>query len=108
LKHFSQPAKERLIYRLIDRGRVASISEFGLGCGIRTQRMIELACIHHAPSQIRYAGFDLFESRPSEHRMLHSGSIVLLESGNVRPEYQSLNYAQVCELARRSAPYRAA
>ena len=164
LKHFSQPAKDRPIYRLIDDGRIRSITEFGLGSGLRTPRMLELALRHHLPSQLRYAGFDLFESRPAgqngltlkqahrqltatgipfrlvpgelipgvlraantlprtdlvvisgeiEHssleqswlyfpRMLHEGSVVLLESGNVRPEFQRLSYQQVCELARRA------
>lgn len=163
LKHFSQPAKDRPIYRLIDDGRIRSITEFGLGNGLRTPRMLELALRHHAASDLRYTGFDLFESRPAkvgltlkqahrqltatsipfrlvpgelipgvmrvantlartdlvvisaeiehsslEHawfyfpRMLHEKSVVLLESGNVRPEFQSLNYEQVCELARRA------
>jgi hypothetical protein len=65
LKHFSQPAKDRPIYRLIDGGSVSSICELGLECGVRMQRMIELALSHHASQQIRYAGFDLFESRPA-------------------------------------------
>lgn len=165
LKHLSQPAKDRLVYRLIDGGDISSITEFGLGAGVRTFRMLEVAGQHHAPEQIRYAGFDLFESRTSvksgltlkqahcqlsatgiqarlipgdmiaglmrtantlprtdlvvisgevNHssleaawfyfpRMLHENSVVLLESGNVRPEFQTLNHAQVCELARRAA-----
>jgi hypothetical protein len=36
-------------------------------------------------------------------RMLHDNSVVLLESGNVRPEFQKLSYEQVCELARRAS-----
>jgi hypothetical protein len=165
LKHFSQPAKDRPVYRLIDSGHISTISEFGLECGVRMRRMIELATRHHPPGQIRYAGFDLFEARAAgtrgltlkevhcelsrsgiqtrlvpgtivdgigraantlphtdlmvisggiDHatlerawlyfpRMLHAESVVLLEVGNIRPEFQKLNYAQVCELARRSA-----
>jgi hypothetical protein len=132
--------------------------------GSRTPRMLEVALRHHLPSEMRYAGFDLFESRPTSQkgltlkqahrhltvtgipfrlvpgeliqgilraantlprtdlvvisgeieysaleqswfyfpRMLHEKSVVLLESGNVRPEFQSLSYQQVCELARRA------
>ena len=164
LKHFSQPAKDRPIYRLIDGGTIRSITEFGLGAGVRTPRMIEVALRHHEPCQLRYTGFDLFESRPAANagmtlkqahrqltptgiqfrlvpgeiiqgvvrtantlpntdliviggeidhcaleqvwlyfpRMLHEDSVVLLESGNVRPEFQKLSYQQVCELARRA------
>jgi hypothetical protein len=165
LKYLSQPSKDRPIYRLIHSGKIASISEFGLGSGLRTRRMIEIAVRHHAPQHIRYAGFDMFESRgtgqsgmtlkqahrqlaatgvqvrlvPGEiiggllrianllpqtdlivisrdvdqqlletawfyfPRMLHENSVVMLETGNVRPEFQALTLAQVNELARRAA-----
>jgi hypothetical protein len=165
LKHFSQPAKDRPIYRLIDEGKIRSITELGLGGGPRTLRMLQVALRHHVPTQLRYAGFDLFESRPANQigltlkqahrqltatgiqfrlvpgeliqgvmrtantlprtdlvvisaeidhcslepawfyfpRMLHESSVVLLESGNVRPEFQKLSYEQVCELARRAS-----
>ena len=36
-------------------------------------------------------------------RMLHEKSTVLLELGNVRPEFQPLNYSQVVELAKKAA-----
>jgi hypothetical protein len=165
LKYLSQPSKDRNIYRLIDSGKIKSISEFGLGTGLRTRRMIEIAVRHHVPQDIRYAGFDMFESRgagqpgmtlkqahrhlaatgvlarlvPGEiiggllrianllpqtdlviisrdvdqllletawfyfPRMLHEHSVVMLESGNVRPEFQTLTLTQVSELARRAA-----
>lgn len=164
-KFLSKPAKDRLVYRLIDRGDIASITEIGIGAGQRAERMISLALRHHQPDKIRYAGLDLFEARPQESagltlkeafrllnpkgvqirlvpgdvlsglvraantlpktdlivisaeviqsalepawfyfpRMLHEKSIVLLESGNVRPEFQPLTFRQISELAKKAA-----
>ena len=164
-KFFSKPAQDRLVYRLIDRGEIASITEIGIGSGQRAERMLSLALRHHQPEKIRYAGLDLFEARPQRSsglslkeafrllnpkgvqvrlvpgdvlsgllraantlpktdlvvvsaeavqsalepawfyfpRMLHEKSIVLVESGNVRPEFQPLSFAQVTELAKKAA-----
>jgi hypothetical protein len=164
-KLFSKPAKDRLVYRLIDRGDITSITEIGIGTGRRSEQMVSFALRHHQPDKIRYAGMDLFEARPANSpglklkeaykqlnakgvqvrlvpgdvlsgllraantlpktdlvvisaevdqaalepawfyfpRMLHEKSIVLLESGNVRPEFQPLNFAQVSELAKKAA-----
>lgn len=164
-KLFSKPPQDRLIYRLIDRGDVTSVTEIGLGTGRRAERMLTFALRHHPPERIRYAGIDLFEARPAgspgwslkdayrqlnakgiqvrlipgdvlsgvvrsantlpktdlivisadvDHatlepawfyfpRMLHEKSLVLLESGNVRREFQPLNFVQVTELARKAA-----
>lgn len=164
-KYISKPAQDRLVYRLIDRGEVTSITEIGVGNGLRAERMIAFAQRHHRPDQIRYAGLDLFEARPADSpglslkeayrrlnstgvqvrlipgellcgllrsantllktdlvvvnaeadpaamepawfyfpRMLHEKSTVLLELGNVRPEFQPLNYSQVVELAKKAA-----
>lgn len=65
LKCFSQPAQDRLVYRKIDEGQIRSITEIGMGQGLRTHRMLDIALRHHAPDQVRYAAFDLFESRPA-------------------------------------------
>jgi hypothetical protein len=164
-KFFSKPAQDRLVYRLIDRGGISSITEIGLGNGQRAERMIALAQRHYSAEQIRYAGLDLFEARPASlpglslkeahrqlnptgvqvrlipgellcsllrsantlsktdlvvisaevdqaslepawfyfPRMLHEKSTVLLELGNVRPEFQPLSYHQVVELAKKAA-----
>ena len=64
-KLFSKPAPNRLVYRLIDRNRFTSITEIGLSDGERAQRMIAFARRHHPPDQVRYAGLDPFEGRPS-------------------------------------------
>lgn len=37
--------------------------EVGLGQGIRTQRLLELACRQLAPNRVLYTGIDLFEAR---------------------------------------------
>lgn len=164
LKHLSHPAQDRPLYRLLDGGKIKTISEIGIGCGIRMRRMMEIVLHRHSPEEIRYAGFDLFESSAPgracltlkqahrelvalglhprlvpgdlasgllrtantlpqtdlivisgmDHallesawfyfpRMLHENSLVMIESGNVRPEFQALNLQQVKELARRSA-----
>jgi hypothetical protein len=164
-KYFSKPAQDRLIYRLIDRGHVMSITEIGVGNGQRALRMIALALRHHPPEKVRYAGLDLFEAHPESSRglslkeafrllnptgvqirlvpgdllsgllrsantlthtdlvvigaemdpaamepawfyfprMLHKSSTVLLELGNVRPDFQPLNQSQVVELAKKAA-----
>lgn len=164
-KFFSKPAQDRLVYRLIDRGDVTSITEIGVGNGQRAERMLAFALRRHRPERIRYAGLDLFEARPADApgltlkeayrqlnrtgvqirlipgdllcgilrsantlaktdlivinsevdpaalepawfyfpRMLHEKSTVLLELGNVRPEFQPLNYSQVVELAKKAA-----
>jgi hypothetical protein len=63
-KFFSKPTQDRLVYRLIDRGDVTSITEIGVGNGQRADRMVAFALRHHRPEEIRYAGLDLFEARP--------------------------------------------
>ena len=164
-KHLSKPAQDRALYRRIDRGDVTSITEIGIGKGIRTDRMLAFALRHKAPSQIRYAGLDSFEARSADRpgltlkdayrkwnslgiqvrlvpgdvlsgilrsanslpktdlivisaevdanalepawfyfpRMLHEKSVVMLESGNVRHEFHTLNFQQVNELAKKEA-----
>lgn len=59
----SQPAKDRLIYRFLCRTPVRSILEMGLGTGVRSRRMVQLAARHCPPQDLRYVGVDRFESR---------------------------------------------
>jgi hypothetical protein len=92
-KLFSKPAHDRLIYRLIDRGQVTSVTEFGVPRGLRSERMIAFAKRHHPLDRIRYAGLDLFEARPASspgyslkeaHRVLNrSGVQVRLVPGDL-------------------------
>ncbi|NLF67416.1 MAG: hypothetical protein GX575_00020 [Candidatus Anammoximicrobium sp.] len=65
LSYFSQPATDRVIYRLIDKHPVRSILELGVGDAVRAERMISLASRQQADVELRYIGIDLFEDRPA-------------------------------------------
>jgi hypothetical protein len=65
LAYLSQPASDRPIYRLLRQHPVRRIVELGLGNGVRTQRILELALALQPDVEIRYAGIDLFEARPA-------------------------------------------
>ena len=70
LTHLSQPLQDRRIYKAISQRNIRSILEIGIGMGIRASRMLELAARQHAPSDLRYVGIDLFETRPGNERGL--------------------------------------
>ena len=63
LAYLSQPATDRVIYRLIDKRPIRSILELGVGDGVRAERMIAVASRQDA--ELRYTGIDLFEDRPA-------------------------------------------
>jgi hypothetical protein len=65
LSRFSKPKGERCLYRAIHELRPRKIVEMGVGMGLRSQRMIQLAvtCADGAP--VEYTGIDLFEARPA-------------------------------------------
>jgi predicted O-methyltransferase YrrM len=65
LHWLSRPHNDRLIYRVAHWQRAGRIVEVGMGTGRRALRMIEAAAEHLSPSEIRYTGIDLFESRDS-------------------------------------------
>ncbi len=66
LTWLSQPAADRPLYKLLASRTVHSLVELGIGTGLRTQRMFELAVKDcHAKNPLRYTGIDLFESRPA-------------------------------------------
>jgi len=65
LAYLSQPASDRPIYKLLRQHPVRNIVELGVGDGVRTQRMIEMAVAAQPDAEIRYAGIDLFEARPA-------------------------------------------
>jgi hypothetical protein len=63
LLHFAKPAVDRQILRVIAKMRVCSILELGVGNGQRALRMLEVASLQTAFSEISYTGVDLFEAR---------------------------------------------
>jgi len=63
LSYFSQPACNRAIYRLLGKGRISKILELGIGDGVRTLRLLELAAHRQPTAAISYTGVDLFEAR---------------------------------------------
>jgi hypothetical protein len=67
---FSQPAPERLLYRLIRRYRIGSIVELGLRDPARSVRLIRLATRYAASGRASYAGIDQFEARPDDQPRL--------------------------------------
>ena len=65
LAYLSQPATDRVIYRLIDKRPIRSILELGVGNGVRAERMIAVASRQQTDVELRYIGIDLFEDRPA-------------------------------------------
>ena len=63
LTHFSKPASDRVLYRLIEKHKVRRILELGLGDACRAVRMIEMAQRCSPEDRIAYTGTDLFEGR---------------------------------------------
>jgi spermidine synthase len=85
LAYFSQPAGERVLYRLARKRRVCRILEIGLGDGVRARRLLSLVQRYQPLEKIRYATIDLFESRPEhEPRMTLKAAHRLLRSTGVR------------------------
>jgi hypothetical protein len=70
LAYFSQPERDRPIYRLIRRCRVRSIVEMGLGDGRRANRMLRLARGWAEGKPVRYTAIDPFELRSEEEPVL--------------------------------------
>ena len=92
LSYLSKPAVDRCLYRQIARRPITSIVEMGVGMGLRSARMIELALANAEAGPIRYTGIDLFEARPAfapgmtlkrAHRVLSSlGAKIRLTPGD--------------------------
>jgi hypothetical protein len=67
LTWLSQPAADRPLYQALHTREVRSIVEMGIGTGIRTSRLFEVAVKpSHASEPLRYTGIDLFEARGKE------------------------------------------
>jgi hypothetical protein len=64
LAHFSQPAACRRLYRGLRAWKSRTLVELGIGNGLRTRRLLEVAK-RYAAAPIRYTGIDLFEARPA-------------------------------------------
>jgi hypothetical protein len=70
LAYFSQPARDRTLYRAIRRGAANHILELGMGGGVRAGRLIEMARRTGLADTIHYTGIDLFElSPPGKERL---------------------------------------
>jgi len=69
LAYFSTPSADRPIYREIAAGTIRSVVEIGVVPAIRAERMLLTMLRSHAPDQIRYSGFDLFEGRETGERI---------------------------------------
>ena len=63
LRYLSKPAADRSVYRAIRRGQVRKIVELGVGAGVRTLRMLDVAGTDAGGDEIHYTGLDLFEAR---------------------------------------------
>ena len=66
LRHFSQPAWQRGVYRAMTRLRARRIVEIGVGDCARSRCLLRMACRYHQPEKVCYTGIDLFEARPVE------------------------------------------
>ena len=65
LTHFSKPVGERAIWKVVTKHGPSRIVELGIGDGVRTTRMLNLAA-KSTDEKIQYTGQDLFEGRPSD------------------------------------------
>ncbi|MFM7292309.1 MAG: hypothetical protein ACKOHK_05765 [Planctomycetia bacterium] len=93
LTRFSQPAKERPLYRHALKTPPKRIIELGLGTLARTERLLGLVRAVHPGSDMHYVGLDRFEGRlPDDppgvtlkqaHQRLHGLARVQLVPGNV-------------------------
>ncbi|MFN0020568.1 MAG: hypothetical protein ACKVP0_20100 [Pirellulaceae bacterium] len=63
LLYFSQPAPDRFLYKAVKGKSIKSVVEIGIGCGVRTQRMLEVLSWNAANLPLKYTGIDLFEAR---------------------------------------------
>jgi hypothetical protein len=61
LAYFSQPSKDRVLYRAIRRTAVTRILELGMEQGRRSSRMIEIVRRARPGAVLHYTGVDLFE-----------------------------------------------
>ncbi|MGI9518666.1 MAG: hypothetical protein ACR2NP_16535 [Pirellulaceae bacterium] len=70
LAWFSNPACERKLFRQMMRRKPQRVLEIGIGLGVRTLRIFDVARRYCEDGQLQYTGIDLFESRPVSAAML--------------------------------------
>jgi hypothetical protein len=63
LAHFSRPAADRAVYKILHKTPVKTVVELGVGAGRRAERMMEVILRRAAASEVRYTGIDLYEAR---------------------------------------------
>ena len=66
----SKPTNDRIALRYIKKHKFRKFVEFGLGEGVRCERMIRVAQKYSGSGTIRYTGVDLFEARESSDTQL--------------------------------------
>ena len=66
----SKPACDRAIYQQVKKLRARSIVEIGLGDGVRTERIVQVAQKFGAGQTVKYTGIDLFDGRPEDQSPL--------------------------------------
>jgi len=114
LTRFSQPARERPLYRHVLRTPPKRVIELGVGTLARTERLLGLLRSVHPGSEVQYVGLDRFEGRlPDDppgvtlklaHQRLHSQARVQLVPGNVDTSLSRLcNHLGVFDLVLISA-----
>ena len=64
LAYFSAPKADRALYRALRRRRIRKIVEMGVGSGLRSTRLIQVAQRYAAGGPVHFTGIDLFEDRP--------------------------------------------
>jgi hypothetical protein len=64
LYYFSQPASDRSLFKAMKGRPIRSIVEIGVALGGRTERLLEVAAWQPDCLPLKYAGIDLFDSRP--------------------------------------------
>ncbi len=70
LAWLSGPVCDRLVYRRMVQSQPRNILEIGLGLGVRSLRLFQVARRYCAASEIYYTGIDLFEGRGPGHANL--------------------------------------
>jgi hypothetical protein len=93
LTRFSQPARERPLYRHVLRTPPKRVIELGVGTLGRTERLLGLLRSVHPGVDLHYVGLDRFEGRLPEdppgvtlkqaHQRLHGLARVQLVPGNI-------------------------
>ncbi len=63
LTRFSQPARDRVLYRSLQPQNVRRIVEIGVGSADRALHLISVVLRYTPASEIKYTGIDMFEGR---------------------------------------------